>query len=92
MVGAERMVGSEKQMLRTEHLVATGKRLVVIAHGVNIKVGEIIADRSRKARRFGDERGRAAIGFDAALQIGQHPPPVCATMSVRPRCSSKTPL
>ena len=40
MVGAERMVGPEQQMPRTEHLVATGKRLVVIAHGVNIKVGE----------------------------------------------------
>ena len=65
MVGAERMVGPEQQMLRTEHLVATGKRLVVIAHGVNIKVGEIVADGSRKARRFGDERGRSAIGFDA---------------------------
>ena len=47
LVGAERMVGPEQQMLRTEHLVATGKRLVVIAHGVNIKVGEIVADRSR---------------------------------------------
>src|SRR6516162_2781816 len=56
LVGAERMVGPEQQMLRTEHLVATGKRLVVIAHGVNIKVGEIVADRSRKTRRFGDER------------------------------------
>jgi len=77
LVGAERMVGPEQQMLRTEHLVATGKRLVVIAHGVNIKVGEIVADRSRKARRFGDERGRAAIGFDAALQIGQHPAGMC---------------
>ena len=77
LVGAERMVGPEQQMLRTEHLVATGKRLVVIAHGVNIKVGEIVADRSRKARRFGDEWGRAAIGFDAAFQIGQHPAGMC---------------
>jgi hypothetical protein len=58
-------------MLRTEHLVATGERLVMIAHGVNIKVDEIVAYRSRKAWRFGDERGRAAIGFDAALQIGE---------------------
>ena len=47
LVGAERMVGPKQQMLRTEHLVATGKRLAVIAHGVNIKVGEIVADRSR---------------------------------------------
>ena len=58
MVGAEWVVGPEQQMLRTEHLVATGKRLVVIAHSVNINVGEIVADRSRKTRRFGDERGR----------------------------------
>src|SRR6516164_5257576 len=77
LVGAERMVGAEQQMLRTEHLVATGKRLVVIAHGINIKIGEIVADRSRKARRFGDERGRAAIGFDAALQIGEHSAGMC---------------
>jgi len=67
LVSAERMVGPEQQMLRTQHLIATGKRLLVIAHGVNIKVGEIVADRSRKARRFG-ERRRATIGFDAALR------------------------
>src|SRR6516162_7704656 len=73
LVGAERMVGPEQKMLRTEHLVATGKRLVVIAHGVNIKVGEIVAHRSRKARRFGDERGRAGIGFDAAGQSSRRP-------------------
>jgi hypothetical protein len=30
------MVGPEQQMLRTEHLVATGKRLVVIAHGAEL--------------------------------------------------------
>jgi hypothetical protein len=36
LVGAERMVGLEQQMLRTEHLVATGKRLVVIAHGAEL--------------------------------------------------------
>ena len=56
LVGAEGMVGPEQQMLRTEHVVATGKRLVVIADGVNIESGEIVANRSRKARRFGDER------------------------------------
>src|SRR6516162_7750345 len=77
LVGAERMVGPEQQVLRTEYLVATSKRLVVIAHGVNVKVGDIVADRSRKARRFGDERGGAAIGFDAALQIGQHSAGMC---------------
>ena len=71
------MVGPEQQMLRTEHLVATGKRLVVIAHGVNIKVGEIVADRSRKTRRLDDKWGRAAIGLDAALKIGQYPAGVC---------------
>ena len=65
------MVGPEQQMLRTQHLVATGKRLLVIADGVNIKVGEIVADRAGEARRFGDERGRATIGFDAAFEIGQ---------------------
>ena len=36
LVGAERMVGPEQKMLRTEHLVATGKRLVVIAHGAEL--------------------------------------------------------
>jgi hypothetical protein len=30
----------------------------------------VYADRARKARRFGDERRRATIGFDAALEIG----------------------
>jgi hypothetical protein len=55
------MVGPEQQMLRTQHLVATGKRLLVIADGVNIKVSEIVADRTGKARRFGDERRRATI-------------------------------
>jgi hypothetical protein len=77
LVGAEGMVGPEQQMLRTERLVATSKRLGVIAHGVNIQVGEIVADRSRQPRRFSDERGRAAIGFDATLQIGQHPTGMC---------------
>src|SRR6516162_970529 len=77
LVGTERMVGPKQQMLRTEHLVATGKRLVVITHGVNIKVGKIVADRTRKARRLGDERGRPAVGFDAALQIGQHSAGMC---------------
>ena len=54
LVGAERMVGPEQQMLRAKYLVATGKGLVVIAYSVNIKVGEIVAERSRKARRLGD--------------------------------------
>jgi hypothetical protein len=56
LVGAEGMVGTEQQMLRTEYVVATGKRLVVIADGVNIESSEIVANRSRKARRFSDER------------------------------------
>jgi hypothetical protein len=43
---------------------------LVIADRVNIKVGEIVADRAGKARRSG-ERRRATIGFNAALEIGQ---------------------
>src|SRR5215813_12339665 len=89
LVGAERMVGPEQQMLRTQHLIATGKRLLVIADGVNIKVGEMVADRAGKARRFGDERRRATNGFDAALEIGQNSAGVPLASDV-PRSAPRT--
>ena len=54
MVGAERMVGSEQQMLRTEHMVATGKRLVVIAHGVLVvRSGKVCGTKGRAKSLYG---------------------------------------
>jgi hypothetical protein len=81
------MVGPEQQMLRTEHLVATGKRLVVIAHGVNIKVGEVVAGRSR---RFGpmvlEEVNRRLPTLRLAGNTALEFPP---SISMRGPCSLK---